>query len=127
MGLVKIFKKLKTIHLDPVRIDGKLIEREYEAKNLGITFDEELSWIRHVNLLIAKSYGKLKQGFRFKNFLNEGSKFKMTETYILSQFNYGDIILRNLSEQSQKRYRKYKTDVFDLFLAYVNMITLVLL
>ena len=106
IGSRQNLKKLKTIHLDPVRIDGKLIEREYEAKNLGITFDEELSWIRHVNLLIAKSYGKLKQGFRFKNFLNEGSKFKMTETYILSQFNYGDIILQNLSEQSQKKIQK---------------------
>ena len=45
----------------------------YEAKNLGITFDEELSWIRHVNLQVAKAYGKLKHAYRFKNFLNQAA------------------------------------------------------
>ena len=51
----------------------------------------ELTWIRHVHLSIAKGYVKLKQAFRFKNFLNESSIFNLTEAYILSQFNYGDV------------------------------------
>ena len=106
IGSRQNLKKLKNIRLDPIKIDGKVIEREYEAKNLGVTFDEELSWARHVNLSIAKAYGKLKQGFRFKNFLNESSKFKMTETYILSHFNYGDVVLQNLSEQLQNKIQK---------------------
>ena len=80
--------------------------REYEAKNLGVTFDEELTWTRHVNLSVAKAYGKLKHVFRFKNYLNESSKSKLTEAYILSQFNYGDIILQNLSEQLQYKIQK---------------------
>ena len=51
-------KKLKDVQLEPIKIDSKIIEREYEAKNLGVTFDEELTWIRHVNLSVAKAYGK---------------------------------------------------------------------
>ena len=99
-------KKLKDIQLDPIKIDSNIIEREYEAKNLGVTFDEELTWTRHVNLSVAKAYGKLKHAYRFKNFLDESSKQRLTEAYILSQFNYGDIILQNLTEQLQYKIQK---------------------
>ena len=99
-------KKLKTIQLEPIKIEKDTIEREYEVKNLGIIFDEELTWTRHVNLSIAKAYGKLRHANRFKNFLDEETKWKLTETYVLSQFNYGDIILQNLSDQLQKKIQK---------------------
>ena len=106
IGSRQNLKKLKNFQLDPIKIENNIIEREYEAKNLGVTFDEELTWTRHVNLSIAKAYGKLKQVFRFKKFLNESSKSKLTEAYILSQFNYGDIILQNLSEQLKYKIQK---------------------
>ena len=106
IGSRQNLKKLKNIQLDPIKIDNNIIEREYEAKNLGVNIDEELTWIRHVNLSVAKAYGKLKHAFRFKNFLNESSKFNLIETYILSQFNYGDIVLQNLSEQLQNKIQK---------------------
>ena len=76
----------------------------------GITFDEELSWVRHVNLQLAKGYGKLKHARRFKNFLNISSKTVLTETYILSQFNYGDVILQNLSEHLKHKIQKLQND-----------------
>ena len=55
---------------------------------------------------IAKGYGKLKQAFRFKHFLNEESKINLIETYILSPLNYGDVILQNLTEQLQYKLQK---------------------
>ena len=106
IGSRQNLKKLKNIQLDPIKIENNIIEREYEAKNLGITIDEELTWTRHVNLSVAKGYGKLKHAFRFKNFLNESSKFNLIETYILSQLNYGDIILQNLTELLQNKIQK---------------------
>ena len=106
IGSRQNLKKLKNIQLDQIRIDNNIIEREYEAKNLGIVFDEELNWVRQVNLSISKAYGKLKHGFRFKNFLSESSKLKLVETYILCHFNYGDVILQNLSEQLKNKIQK---------------------
>lgn len=106
IGSRQNLKKLKEINLDPIKIEDNIIERVYEAKNLGVTFDEELTWIRHVNLSIAKGYGKLKNAYRFKNFLNEQAKHNLTETYILSQLNYADIILQNLTEQLQYKVQK---------------------
>ena len=54
----------------------------------------------------AKLYGKLKYAFKFKNFLNESSKLNLIETYILSLFNYGDIILQKFTQQLQNKIKK---------------------
>ena len=117
-------KKLKDISLDPIMIDNKKIERVYEAKNLGITFDEELSWVRHVNLQLAKGYGKLKHARRFQKFLDQPSKSAVTETYLLSQLNYMVILsyktYRNILNIN---FKNYKTVVFAMLMGYVNMIT----
>lgn len=106
IGSRQNLKKLKNTLVDPITIDNNIIDRVYEAKNLGVTFDEELSWIRHVNLSIAKGYGKLKHAYRFKNFLSDLSKLNLIETYILSQLNYGDIVLQDLSMQLDNKLQK---------------------
>ena len=97
---------MKDIQLNDITIENKAIEREYEVKNLGIIFDEALNWTRHVNLCTATAYGKLKHVYRFKNFLSEKTKLKIIETYVLSQFNYGDLILQNLSDQLSKKIQR---------------------
>ena len=118
IGSRQNLKKLKDIQLDPIGIDNKVISREYETKDLGITIDEELTWVRHVNLQTAKGYGKLKHGYRLKNFLSETSKKNLVETYILSQLNYGDIVLQNLSSQLEYEIQKLQNAcirfVYDL-------------
>ena len=69
-------------------------------------FDETFSWSKHVNLITAKAYGKLRQAFRFKNFLSPQAKWRLSETYILSQFNYGDIILQGINKQLSNKIQK---------------------
>ena len=99
-------KKLKSVVLDPIKLGPEVIEREYTVKNLGITFDELFTWSKHVDLIIAKAYGKLRQAYRFKNFLTPEVKWNLCEAYILSQFNYGDIILQGLNNQQIDKIQK---------------------
>ena len=99
-------KKLKSTNLDEIKIDNEIIEREHEVKNLGVMFDETLSWVRHVNLSVARSYGKLKNVWRFNKFLSRKSKSIICETYVLSQFNYGDIILQNMTNHLKEKIQK---------------------
>ena len=99
-------KKLKSTVLDEIKLGPDTIVREYAVKNLGILFDEYFTWIKHVNLITAKSYGKLRHSYRFKNFLSPAAKWNLSETYILSQFNYGDIILQGLSNQLIQKIQK---------------------
>jgi exonuclease III len=99
-------KKLKNTVLDNIYLGPDIIEREHAVKNLGIMFDEYFSWSKHVNLITAKAYGKLRHAYRFKNFLSPQAKWNLSETYILSQFNYGDIVLQGLSNQLVQKIQK---------------------
>ena len=99
-------KKLKSTVLNEIKLGPDTIEREFSVKNLGIMFDEYFSWSKHVNLITAKAYGKLRQAYRFKNFLSPEAKWHLSETYILSQFNYGDIILQGINNELTNKLQK---------------------
>ena len=68
IGSQKNIQRLNQRNLPPVIIDNAPLERQLHAKNLGITFDEVLSWRKHFGLIIGKAYGKLKYLYKFKIF-----------------------------------------------------------
>ena len=98
--------KLKDINLPPVVLDNKNIERKLHVKNLGVIFDETMSFTNHVNKMISTAHFKLKQSYRFKNFLTQESKTSICEGYILSHFNYCDTIYNNISELLKQKIQK---------------------
>ena len=92
--------------ISPVKIGNIPIERKLHVKNLGVIFDETLSWDKHINKCIGKAYGKFKQAFRFKKFLSQKAKLNISETYILSQFNYCDALFLNASNILKNKIQK---------------------
>ena len=90
-------KKLSDVQLPPLTLNGDILERKYELKNLGVIFDKNMQWTDHINSMVGKSYGRLKQAYKFRNFLSIESRFKLVETYILSLFNYGDVLFQNIT------------------------------
>ena len=90
-------KKLSYNDLPLLKLKGDLIERKADVKNLGVVFDENMSWTNHINISVGKAYGRLKQAYKFRNFLSLDSRFTLCETYILSLFNYGDVLFMNMS------------------------------
>ena len=67
-----------------------------------------MSWEPEINKCISNGYGKLKQAFRFKNFLSQNSKKLVVQSYILSQFNYSSIILQNLTLSQMEDIQKFQ-------------------
>lgn len=59
-----------------------------EAKNLGVIFDNKLSFSAHVNNLIKRSYVCLKLLYANKHILNFKTRKKLCETIILPIFYY---------------------------------------
>ena len=106
IGSHQNLKKISKIKLPEVQIKDKPIERKNNVKNLGIIFDETLSWDKHINKCIGKAYGKLKQTYRFKNFLSSEAKLNISEIYILSQFNYCDSLFFNSSKLLKSKIQK---------------------
>ena len=62
------------------------------SKNLGIIFDEKLTWEQHIGKLIQNAYYKLRQFYHLKKSLSIKTKSKLVETYVLSQLNYCDMV-----------------------------------
>ena len=92
--------------LPPVVINNKPISRENTVVNLGVIFDENLSFYNHINDVVSNSIGKLKHAFRFKNFLSQQAKIIIVEFYVLSNLNYCDILFQNLSGVLKNKLQK---------------------
>ena len=87
---------------------NKPIKRETVVKNLGILFDETMDWDSEIDKSIRNGYMKLRQAYRFKNFLSKNSKKLIVQSYILSQFNYSSIILQNLTKFQMNKIQKFQ-------------------
>ena len=108
IGSKQNLAKLKNQRLDDVKVNNNSIDRETTVCNLGIMFDENMSWNAEINNTISKGFGKLKQAFRHKKFLSKDSKMTIVRSYLLSQFNYNGVILQNLSNIQIKKLQKFQ-------------------
>ena len=94
------------LDIPQVSIDNHVIKRESNLKNLGVVFDEYLSWVKHVNKIICRAYGALRSLYRFKNFLSEESKKSLCDSLVLSHFDYCDTVLLNISNILSSKIQK---------------------
>ena len=98
--------RIKNIALAEIIMNNVAIERVYDARNLGITFDQYLNWHSHINGLISSAYYRLKLAYRYSKFLSQDSKLRVVESYILSLFNYGCPVLQNLTSEMCNKIQK---------------------
>ena len=87
-------------------VNNTPIKRVAHVKNLGLTYDEILSWRKHINISIAKAMGNFICISRFKKFLSVQAKKNLCESMILSQFNYSDSVYLNIDIYLQKKIQK---------------------
>ena len=99
-------KKLSEYELPPLTLNGDILERKDDVKNLGMLFDTNMFWTNHINTMVGKAYGRLKQAYKFKKFLSFESRLKLVETYVLSLFNYGDVLLLNISGRLSNKIQR---------------------
>ena len=121
--------KLQDIRLDDIVINNEPIKRETVTTNLGIEFDQNLTWENQITKQVQNGYFKLKQLYRFKNFLSEKCKARLIETYVLSQLNYGNTVTQNITKELQNKLQKlqnscfrfiYKVRKFEHISPYIN-------
>ena len=108
LGSRKNLDKLEELNLPPIIINNKSIKRETTVKNLGILFDETMSWNEEINKCISNGYLKIKQAYRYKNFLSKFSKKLLVQSYLLSQFTYNSIILQNITKAQMDKIQKFQ-------------------
>lgn len=75
-----------------LKIDNKNIDMVKSARNLGLIMDSELRFIDHVNSKIRNAFYRLKVLYGYREFLSEEVRVTLTETLVLSLFNFGDVV-----------------------------------
>ena len=129
IGSKKQTSKLQGMRLDDIIINNNVIKRETHTRNLGIEFDENLTWNFHINNQVRNAYGKLKQLYRFQKFLSEKCKARLVETYVLSQLSYGNTVTQNITKILQNKLQKvqnacyryiYGVRKYDHITPYIN-------
>ena len=102
--------KLSRMDLDPILIDGEIVKRERVVKNLGLYMDEELNFEHHINHITQKAFGKLKTAWKCGKFLTQDSKHIIAECYVLSQFNYCDVVWRTITKTIWTKIQKIQNN-----------------
>lgn len=62
------------------------------AKNLGVEIDTDLRFKQHVSKCVQKAYANLKCLYPNRKLLSQSLKIKLTDTLVLSHFNYCDVL-----------------------------------
>lgn len=73
-------------------INSKTVERVSTARNLGLQMDEQLKFVEHINQKIRTAFFRLKVLYGIRDFLKVDVRVTLTESLILSIFNYCDCV-----------------------------------
>ena len=76
------------------KIDGNVINNENNVKLLGITFDNDLSFYKHVTSLCNKAMQKLHAVLRISGYMSL-EKRRLMKSFIRSQFGCCLLIVTN--------------------------------
>ena len=96
-------KLVQDFNLD-LRIGNSPIPRVNSAKNLGIIVNQTLSWDEHILTQCHKSYGLLRNLYRFGHGLEIQCKLKLVQLIIWPLFDYCDYVYgTNLSAHLNRK------------------------
>ena len=102
--------RIDHIRLDTIVIDGQTVDRERVVRNLGLHMDERLNFEYHVNNMVKRAFGKLKTAWKYGKFLSAQSKRIIAECYILSQFNYLDVVWRTITKRLWNKIQRIQNN-----------------
>ncbi|KAI5646733.1 reverse transcriptase (RNA-dependent DNA polymerase) domain-containing protein [Phthorimaea operculella] len=83
----------KVLDMQPnITLNGQTIEIVDYARNLGLHMDTSLNFNKHVSMKIKTAMYKLKSLYKVGEYLTKEVRRTLTESLILSQFEYCDIV-----------------------------------
>ena len=82
------------------------IERIFEVKVLGMTFNEHLTWRNHINAITQNCYSTLKSLRIFKRSADFKLRRSLAQSLILSRINYCNVLLSDAPQYLLKKLQK---------------------
>ena len=91
-------KKITDKQSIKISLNGNDINLSSEARNLGVLFDDNLTLVKHVNLIIQSMYLQIKRLGHCRKFLSLNAAKTVAVTQILTRLDYCNSILCNSNE-----------------------------
>ena len=89
---------LEQVSVPSVQLDGTPIAFTNTAKNLGLIFDNNLSWRAHVTEICKKVHYSFHSLKRLQKFLPLNTKITLAQTLLLPLIDYADVCFLDASE-----------------------------
>ena len=93
----------RQIAVDHMTLDGNVIQRSEFARNLGVTFDSELSMLKHINEIRRKCFCDLKWIWSIRKYMSMETTKSIVYALIISRLDNCHSLLYNLPIQSLKQ------------------------
>ena len=93
-------------HYNSVVINGIKLRTCGSVKNLGVTFDQHLTWELHINNKCRAALQRLRYLCKFKNFLSMHTKKKLVSTLVIPLLDYCDTVYINASNSLLTKIQK---------------------
>ncbi|KAF2358585.1 Reverse transcriptase domain [Trinorchestia longiramus] len=87
-------------------VRNNIIEPVGKGKNLGVWFDQNMSFTSHVEKTCSKISGTLMFLHRVKNVLDEKTRLLDIQSIVLSRFDYCDLVWGDIPKGLQKELQK---------------------
>ena len=110
-----LFIGIKNDHT-AIDIAGECITPSENARNLGVYFDQHLSFQSHINKLCQILYLELRRIGKLSNFLNQNSLKILISSYFLSRLDYCNSLLVALPEVRLKKLQRFQNQAARIVL-----------
>ncbi|KAG7299107.1 hypothetical protein JYU34_017608 [Plutella xylostella] len=78
---------------DPnIKVNGTSVEEVTEARNLGVLFDQNLRFEKHILNVVRSCFYKLKVLYKIRPYISEKLRIQLCEALVLSKLNYADTV-----------------------------------
>jgi hypothetical protein len=94
------------IHLHKITLNGKSVDYSKTVRNLGLQFDENLKWDKHVSHVCSTVYLKLKSLYYHKKFLSVNMRKRLVQALVFPIIDYGDVVYGSSSATNSLRIQK---------------------
>jgi len=89
-----------------VEINEIQLKSYQNVKNLGVIFDQHLSWDEHISTQCRLALQKLRYLYKFTNFLSTNTKRKLVSALIIPLLDYCDTVYYNAAKVSLNKVQK---------------------
>ena len=92
IGSRQLLSRIDSQVIPPVSLNGVCIPFSTSVKNLGVFFNETLTWNDHINFICKKAYAALHPLYKLRNTIPPAIKERLVHSLVLSHLDYCDIV-----------------------------------